>query len=72
LTEVYYLKPDSYEAWFLDFETQKFNIKTLKHKIPIQAKSLQINNGNIYVVGGMSGDNKVLRDCFKIDSLMNV
>lgn len=72
MTEIYYLKPDSHEAWLVDFETQKFSIKTLKQKIPIQAKSIQMSNGNIYVVGGMSSDNKVLRDCLKIDTLMNV
>lgn len=65
--EVYYLKPDSHEAWILDFEVKKFRIFSLSQKIPVQFKSMQTNNGNIYVVGGVNSINQVLNDCFCID-----
>ena len=44
---------------------------TIKQKIPTRAKSLQLQNGDLYVIGGMS-DNHVLQDCFSIDKNMQV
>lgn len=70
--EIYYLKPDSPEAWVLDFNVKKFRIVQLPQKIPIQSKSVQIFNGSIYVVGGMNSSNKVLNDCFVITPQMQV
>ena len=56
---------------------KKFVKRTISVKIPIQAKSLQTFNGNIYVIGGLhrneqNNENQVLKDCFKIDMNMEV
>jgi len=61
----------------LNFDRKKFVKKTLSQKIPIQAKSLQVPTGEIYVVGGFTrpgkvSDFEVLRDCFRIDRQLTV
>ena len=77
LTDIYILKQDTTEALIFDFNTKKFVKKALTQKIPVQAKSLQTKDGNIFVVGGLcrnlqNNENQVLKDCFKIDKQMLV
>ena len=52
LSEVYFLKQDTPEIFFLDFESKRFVKKTINQRIPVQAKSLQVMNGDIYIIGG--------------------
>ena len=40
LSEVYFLKQDTPEIFFLDFESKRFVKKTINQRIPVQAKSL--------------------------------
>ena len=73
MREIYLLKQDSNELHIFDFEARKFAKKVLSRKIPLKAKSVQLHNGNIFVVGGLSRneqskENQVVRDCFKIDT----
>ena len=52
LSEVYFLKQDTPDIFFLDFESKRFVKKTINQRIPVQAKSLQVMNGDIYIIGG--------------------
>ena len=75
--ELYLLKQDTQDLLMLDFESKRFLKTSLAQKVPLQAKSLQVASGDIYVVGGFTRFGKtneleVLRDCFKISPQMTL
>jgi hypothetical protein len=70
---IYYLKPRSNEIWILDFKVQGFVKENLTGKVllPDRFSSIQLQNGHIYIVGGMIQD-LISRNSYEIDGNMNI
>ena len=51
--ELYICKQDTNDLFIFDFQLKKLIRNSISQKIPVQSKSVQALNGNIYLIGGM-------------------
>ena len=57
-SEIYMLKQETQDLLILDFEKKFFRQRPITQRFPYQSKSIQILNGDIFVVGGLNRTGK--------------